>query len=66
MTEYTQLEIELDEELIALKADIRRTVRAESDFLRVALIALEKGRYEVVKDHIERVLDQLNKLVPKE
>ena len=39
-----------------------RLVNLDTDFLNDALIALERGRPHVVKDYVERHLNELRKL----
>lgn len=41
----------------------RKTARDSIDMLSTALIALQRGRGHVVEDHLERVIDDLKKML---
>lgn len=62
--EHTPLEVTyLIDTLETLKGNVRRVLRSELSMLDDTLHALDHGKVEVVKDHLERVSDALRKLL---
>ncbi len=48
-----------------VRSDASRTIRSDLSMLRSAFIALQNGRHRVVEDHLERVIDSLNRALSR-
>lgn len=47
------------------RGEVTRRVLSDIDLLRNALVALERGKTHVTKDHLERVIDSLKELAQR-